>query len=90
MTGSATLDFTAAGKDMASVVITGQGAIAGTSKVEAWLRLVATADHSVDDLLVDPIDVYAGDIVPGTGFTIYGVTRDFLRFGTYTIDWVWV
>jgi len=72
-TGTAELDFGAfPGKSDASVAVTGQTAILAGSLVEAWLRPVATADHTADEHMVETLKVIAGDIVAGTGFTIYG------------------
>lgn len=72
--GTATLDFGAfPGKSDASVTVTGQAGIVAGSLVEAWLRLEATTDHSADEHLVETLKVAAGNIVGGTGFTIYGV-----------------
>ena len=71
--GTATLDFGAfPGKSDASVVITGQAAIVAGSLVEAWIRPVATADHTADEHMAETLKVFAGNIVAGTGFTIYG------------------
>lgn len=71
--GTATLDFGAfPGKSDASVDVTGQTGIASGSLVEAWIRPVDTADHTADEHLVESIRVIAGNIVAGTGFTIYG------------------
>jgi hypothetical protein len=71
--GTATIDFGAfPGKTDASVDVTGQAAIVAGSLVEAWIRPVATADHTADEHMVDTIKVFAGNIVAGTGFTIYG------------------
>lgn len=76
--GTTTIDFGAfPGKSDASVAITGQGGIVAGSAVEAWLRPVTTADHSVDEHLIDGPRIIAGNIVAGTGFTIYGFTNDF-------------
>jgi hypothetical protein len=72
-TGTATLDFGAfPGKSDASVAVTGQGSIASGSLVGAWIRPVATADHTADEHLVESLAVNAGNIIAGTGFTIYG------------------
>lgn len=88
---TAIIDFGAfPGSSDASVVITGQAAIVAGSLVEAWIRPEATADHSVDDHIVDPPEVIAATIVAGTGFTIYGFTKNTIRhFGEYTVAWAW-
>jgi hypothetical protein len=70
--GVTTVNFGAfPGKSDASVAITGQGGIASGSRVRAWLEATATADHSADEHWLETIGVIAGNIVPGTGFTIY-------------------
>lgn len=72
--GTATLDFGAfPGGSDASVEVTGQASISSTSLVEAWIFPAATADHSADEHLLETLKVMAGNIVAGTGFTIYGV-----------------
>lgn len=71
--GTATLDFGAfPGASDASVAVTGQASILAGSYVEAWIRPVATADHSADEHMVETIKVFAGNISAGVGFTIYG------------------
>lgn len=89
--GTATLDFGVwPGAAEASVAVTGQGSILTGSQVEAWVRLTATADHSVDEHRVERLKVLAGNIVAGTGFTIYGEsTGPGLLTGQWSIDWVW-
>lgn len=70
--GTAVVDFGAfPGASDASIGVTGQAAIVAGSKINAWLRLEATADHSADEHWVESIRVFAGNIVAGTGFTIY-------------------
>ena len=92
--GTANLDFGVfPGKSDASVAVTGQTGIVAGSLVEAWMRLEATADHSVDEALVEEVDIQAGNIVAGTGFTIYGVHKpalgDTMIYGLWKIGWVW-
>lgn len=70
--GTAVVDFGAfPGKSDASVAVTGQAGIVGGSKVNAWLRLEATADHSADEHWIEALRLFAGNIVAGTGFTVY-------------------
>lgn len=101
--GTATLDFGAfPGKTDATVTVTGQTGILGTNLVEAWIFPTATANHSADEHWVDPPEVYAGNIVAGTGFTIYGVIKKRAEigpstravdmpmiYGQWTVGWVW-
>lgn len=72
-TGTTTLDFGAfPGKSDASIAVTGQGAIVAGSLVEAWIRPVATADHTSDEHMLETLKVFAANIVAATGFTVYG------------------
>lgn len=92
-TGNATLDFGAfPGASDTSVTVTGQTGITTSSFVEAWLVPTATADHSADEHVVETIKVIAGNIVNGTGFTIYGVNtgNNSRIYGTWSVSWVWV
>lgn len=70
--GTTTVNFgSAPGAADTSTTITGQTNIVAGSSVDAWISPTATADHSVDEHWVDPPAIYAGNIVPGVGFTIY-------------------
>lgn len=76
-TGTTTIDFGAfPGKSDASVDVTGQAAIVAGSLVEAWIRPADTADHSADEHMMETLKVVAGNIVAGTGFTIYGLNTN--------------
>lgn len=88
-TGSAVLNFGSTSVGDASVVVTGQAGIVATSKVEAFIRLEATADHSVDEHRVEPLKITAGNIVAGVGFTIYGESN-LQAYGLWAVTWVWV
>ena len=71
-TGTTTVDFGAfPGASDASVAITGQTGILVGSIIEAWLVAQPTADHTADEHRVETISVTCGNIVAGTGFTIY-------------------
>ena len=59
--------------------------ITAGSLVDAWLLPATTADHSSDEHLVDPIRVTVGNIVAGSGFTIYGYPADIQTFGQKTL-----
>ena len=73
--GKTTVNFGAfPGTTDASVAVTGQASILAGSVVQAWLLPQATADHSADEHLFEPIKVFAGNIVAGTGFTIYAIS----------------
>ncbi len=71
-TATTTVDFGVfPGKTDTSLAITGQTGILAASLVEAWMLPQATADHTADEHWVEDIMVVAGNIVVGTGFTIY-------------------
>jgi hypothetical protein len=92
-TGSATLAFGASMAQEASVAVTGQTGILVGSKVWAWLVPTATTQHSADEVMVNPPAVFAGNIVAGTGFTIYGNAYNLpgsQAYGDYTVAWAWV
>jgi hypothetical protein len=82
--GQTTVNFGAfPGSSDTSVTITGQTSIASGSRVFASITPVATADHSADEHVVETIDVYAGNIVAGTGFTIYAKNNSQLNEPVY-------
>ena len=93
--GTTTVDFGAApGKSDASVAVTGQAGILSGSLVEAWVLPAATADHSADEHVVEELTVLAGNIIAGTGFTIYGLHSptskgDTAIYGTWSVAWAW-
>lgn len=86
--GTATIDF-GTGALEATVVVTGQAAILSNSLVEAWPALTATANNPVDSAKEEEFQVSAGDIVAGTGFTIYARALIGKAFGLYNMNWVW-
>ena len=77
-TGTTTLDFgNYPGKLDTSIAVTGQTGILSGSIVSAWIRPATTAKHSIDEhiMAADMLAVIAGNIVAGTGFTIYGLAK---------------
>jgi len=92
--GTADLDFGAfPGKTDAKVDITGQTGIVSGSLAEAWIRPVNTADHYDEEHMVEDLRIYAGNITPGTGFTVFGYAGSSigttLIYGVWKIGWVW-
>lgn len=98
--GTALLDFGAfPGASDASLTVTGQAGIASGSLVEAWILPAATADHTADEHIAETLRVFAGNIVAGTGFTIYGINTSQLNepvtgkgtrlYGKWNVAWVW-
>jgi hypothetical protein len=75
--GTTTLNFGVfPGASDASVTVTGQAGIVAGSLVEAWLLPAATADHTADEHNVETLKVIAGNIIAGTGFTIFGMNTN--------------
>lgn len=70
--GLTTIDFGAfPGSSDASLAITGQTGIDSASVVTAWLQPADTDDHTADEHRIETISVMAGNVIGGTGFTIY-------------------
>jgi hypothetical protein len=98
-TGTATVNFGGfPGSSDTTVLVTGQTGIVANSLVEAWLVPTATGDHSADEHVADGPRIMAGNIVPGTGFTIYAVAQDEepspvgagpMPYGQWSVAWVW-
>lgn len=87
--GLTTVDFGAAGKSDASVVITGQTSLTAQSMVVARVVGIATPNHSADEHMVEEIDVTPTAIVPGVGFTLVARTRNVALRGAWTVGWMW-
>jgi len=89
--GTTTVDFGAhPGATEASATVSGQTSIVADSLAEAWLFPVATADHSIDEHVVDGPLLFAANVVAGVGFTIRALTRNGQNLtGSYSVAWVW-
>lgn len=97
--GTAVLDFGSfPGTSDASVVVTGQAGIVSGSLVQAEIRPVDSVDHSAQEHMLETIKVWGGNIVAGTGFTIYGFNTSQLSShgmgtrisGKWNVFWVWI
>lgn len=92
-TGSATVDFGAfPGSPEASVSIAGQTAILSGSIAQAWIRAVATADHSEDEHRCEPIAVTVGAVTAGQGFSISLKPTELKAprlYGSWSVAWMW-
>lgn len=88
--GSTVIDFGAhPGATNVSLDITGQGSIASDAEVDAWLTATATADHTIDEHMIDGPIVIAGNVQAGVGFTIYAAAKDGNAYGEWSVSWVW-
>lgn len=86
--GNAVVNFGAGLLD-AQVVVTGQTSILASSSVHASVRVAASADHTADEHWVEEVQVFAGNIVPGVGFTIYARATKLELFGQWNVSWIW-
>jgi hypothetical protein len=85
------------GASEASIAVTGQTTIGAGAKIIVWLIPSATSDRSIDEVLMEPLRLLAGNIVVGTGFTIYGFCyggqqpdgQQLNLYGDFTVGWVW-
>ena len=87
ITGTETLDF-GSGAMSTSVVVTDINKVFTSSFVAATLRIEATAEHSIEDLVIDPIQVTVQELVEGVGFTIVGRMFNARANGTYKVNWI--
>jgi len=87
--GTSTVNFGTGGNSDTTTVITGQTGISASSVVSAGIRCVASADHSADEHAVEQIQISAGNIVAGTGFTIYARTTNTALRGIWNVQWMW-
>lgn len=89
--GTAILDFGVIGgsSSFAFVEVTGETEIGAGARLLVDKRLVATADHSVDEVQFEGLKLTAGAINPGVGFTIYGEVVRGRTYGAFPIDWIW-
>ena len=87
--GLTTVDFGLIDTNNTSRSITGQSLILSTSTPFAFLVAQATADHTVDEHLIAPIQLVCSPATAGVGFTIYA-TSDWLLRGAFTVRWGWM
>lgn len=90
-TGSGVLAFgSAPGGNVATLTVTGQTGIAEGSAIRAWVQ-GSTADHNAYEhalILPGRIGLGIGDVIAGTGFTVYAETE--LRLtGSVAVKWEW-
>ncbi len=89
-TGTAVVDLGASpGAGEGTFNVTGQALIAADAIVRAWIRPLATVDHSVDEHTLEPLLVTAHTIVPGVGFTITVAPTQEGQYGVWSVAWEW-
>ena len=87
-TGSTIVDFGTTKKSDCSVTITGQAAIASSSILKAWITAKDSIDHSIEEHWIEDLEIISGNIIAGTGFTIYAKCAS-LTTGKYNVQWEW-
>lgn len=88
--GTATIDF-GTGSNEASIAVTGQAGILGTSKAEAYIMSDDTSSgHTAADHRYAPqlLSLTCGTPSAGVGFTIHGRSIHKIQ-GNFTVRWVW-
>jgi hypothetical protein len=101
--GTVAVDFGVfPGSAEAQVDVAGQAGLVATSEIRAWVQPIATADHSVDEHLIERLRVLALYKVDGT-LTIrafedaspawkdvnVGKAQAQRLYGTFTMGWAW-
>jgi hypothetical protein len=85
--GTTTINFGGMATDTSVAVAA--PAITGGQLVEAWIFPATTASNTVDNHWVETIQVIAGNVQAGVGFTIYAKVDEGFGHGTYNIGWVY-
>ena len=88
-TGSAVVDFGSGATDT-SVAVVGQSAILTTSMLDAWLSAMPSSNNGSDEHWAEDLEIVAGNLVAGTGFTIYAKCRTGRAFGQFNVQWAWL
>ena len=85
--GTTTINFGSKATDT-SVAVSAP-AITGGQLVEAWVFPSATATNTADNHWVETINVVAGNVQDGVGFTIYAKVDEGFAHGSYTVGYVY-
>lgn len=89
--GTATLDWGSfPGTNEVSIAVTGQAGITSGAHVEAYYMAEVLGGKSANDhsYMAALSELSCGNIVAGTGFTIYGRSIYKLQ-DAFTVHWVW-
>ena len=87
-TGTTTVDFGTG--DVDKTVVVASPTITGSSLVEAWIFPADTASNTIDNHLVEDLEVIAYNVVNATGFSIYVKCNTGSAHGIYNLGWAWV
>ncbi len=87
-TGTATLAF-GTGKLFDTTVAVADATVVAGTKVEAYLIIPSSDSPRMrDEYWVETLNVYAGNVQAGVGFTIYGEVRFGYALGDFTVNYV--
>lgn len=84
--GTTTIDFGSGTTDTS--VFVSAPTITGSQLVEAWLFPATTASNTADNHWAEDLEVVAGNVVAGSGFTVYAKCNTLSAHGIYNIAWV--
>ncbi len=88
-TGTTEVDFgTHPGSTYVTVDVIGQTGITTSMKAFAVVAAEASADHSVDEHVLEDIKVTTGNIIDGVGFSIYVKAASRIS-GVWNINWMY-
>lgn len=88
--GSGQIDFGSFPGNTNATLTVADASITSSSVVTAKILRLATTDHSADEHIADPPAVYAGNVVAGVGFTVYGSFTQQLggrTYGKWSVSW---
>lgn len=69
------------------IVITGQANVTASSRFVLSKQLVATTDHSIEDVVVSDFDLEVYNVIPGQSFEILAFSKMGRLTGKYNIIW---
>lgn len=93
--GTSTINFGTAGSRTldTTLTVTGQTGITTAVQIGVWVRLEATADHTVTELFAELPNITVGitqdSIVAGDKFIIFGHCENAQMYGDVKVDWAW-
>ena len=88
-TGTAILDFGAFPGTASTRLDVAMAGLLSTSWLEGWIRLEATADHSLDEHRIEEFDVHAEFLSAGNA-RLHLTPRHGRCYGLYNTNWAWV
>jgi hypothetical protein len=83
--GVAVIDFGTG--SMTTSLVVNEATVTTASTATVFTKIEATPEHSVSDLLIDPIRLSVDSFTEGVGFTIIGTMDNAPANGTYMINW---